>query len=46
MGKLKDGVKLLSDGDISFAIKVKVHKASQKAIEKIKAQGGEVEVLQ
>lgn len=46
IGKLKDGVKLLSDGDIDFAIKVKVHKASQKAIEKIKAQGGEVEVLQ
>jgi large subunit ribosomal protein L15 len=46
VGKLKDGVKLLSDGDISFAIKVKVHKASQKAIEKIKAQGGDVEVLQ
>ncbi len=43
--KLKDGVKLLSDGDIDFAIKVAVHKASQKAIEKIKAKGGEVEVL-
>ena len=46
VGKLKDGVKLLSNGDIDFALKVKVHKASQKAIEKIKAQGGEVEVLQ
>jgi large subunit ribosomal protein L15 len=46
VGKVKDGVKLLSDGDISFAIKVKVHKASQKAVDKIKAQGGEVEVLQ
>ncbi len=46
VSKLKDGVKLLSDGDIDFAIKVKVHKASQKAIEKIKALGGEVEVLQ
>ncbi len=45
IGKLKDGVKLLSDGDIDFAIKVKVHKASSKAIEKIKAQGGDVEVL-
>ena len=31
MSKLKDGVKLLSDGEIGFAIKVKVHKASQKA---------------
>jgi large subunit ribosomal protein L15 len=43
--KLKDGVKLLSDGEIDFPIKVKVHKASAKAIEKIKAQGGDVEVL-
>jgi large subunit ribosomal protein L15 len=46
VGKLKDGVKLLSNGDIDFALKVKVHKASAKAVEKIKAQGGEVEVLQ
>jgi large subunit ribosomal protein L15 len=46
IGKLMDGVKLLSDGEIDFAIKVKVDKASQKAIEKIKAQGGDVEVLQ
>jgi large subunit ribosomal protein L15 len=45
INKVLDGVKLLSDGDIDFAIKVKVHKASHKAIEKIKAQGGEVEVL-
>jgi large subunit ribosomal protein L15 len=46
VGKVKDGVKLLSNGDIDFPLKVKVHKASQKAIDKIKAQGGEVEVLQ
>jgi large subunit ribosomal protein L15 len=45
VGKLKDGVKLLANGDINFAIRVKVHKASQKAIEKIQAQGGDVEVL-
>jgi len=45
VGNLKDGVKLLSDGDIDFPIKVKVHKASAKAIEKIKAAGGDVEVL-
>jgi large subunit ribosomal protein L15 len=43
--KMKDGVKLLSDGEITFPLKVVVHKASQKAIEKIQAQGGEVEVL-
>ena len=46
INKLLDGVKLLANGDINFAIKVKVHKASQNAIDKIKAQGGEVEVLQ
>jgi large subunit ribosomal protein L15 len=45
VSKMKDGIKLLSDGDIDFVIKVVVHKASQKAIDKIKAQGGEVEVL-
>jgi large subunit ribosomal protein L15 len=43
--KLKDGVKLLSNGEIDFAIKVQVHRASKKAIEKIQAAGGEVEVL-
>jgi large subunit ribosomal protein L15 len=43
--KMKDGVKLLSDGEIDFPIKISVHRASQKAIEKIQALGGEVEVL-
>jgi len=43
--KMKDGIKLLSLGDIDFSIRISVHKASQKAIEKIKAAGGEVEVL-
>jgi large subunit ribosomal protein L15 len=43
--KIRNGVKLLSDGDIDFAIKVTVHKASKKAIEKITALGGSVEVL-
>lgn len=43
--KMKDGVKLLSAGEIDFPIKIAVHRASQKAIEKIQAQGGEVEVL-
>ncbi len=43
--QIKNGVKLLSDGEIDFAIKLTVHKASKKAIEKIQAQGGTVEVL-
>ncbi|MCX8021962.1 MAG: 50S ribosomal protein L15 [Syntrophorhabdaceae bacterium] len=42
---IKSGIKLLSNGDIDFPIKVTVHKASDKAIEKIRSQGGEVEVL-
>ncbi|MCX8109639.1 MAG: 50S ribosomal protein L15 [Syntrophorhabdaceae bacterium] len=43
--KIKDGIKLLSNGDIDFPVKVKVHKASKAAIEKIKKTGGDVEVL-
>lgn len=43
--KVKDGIKLLSDGEIDFAVKVRVHKASKKAIEKVEKQGGKVEVL-
>ncbi len=43
--KVKDGIKLLAVGDIDFPIKISVHKASQKAIEKIQAKGGDVEVL-
>jgi large subunit ribosomal protein L15 len=43
--KLMNGIKLLSDGEIDFPIKIRVHKASRKAIEKIKAQGGDVEVM-
>jgi large subunit ribosomal protein L15 len=45
VNKMKDGVKLLSDGEIDFPIRIAVHRASKKAIEKIQAQGGEVEVL-
>jgi large subunit ribosomal protein L15 len=45
VNKMKDGVKLLSGGEIDFPIKIAVHRASKKAIEKIQAQGGEVEVL-
>ncbi len=43
--KLKNGIKLLADGDLDFAIKVTVHKASKQAVEKIRAHGGEVEVI-
>ena len=42
---MKSGIKLLSDGEIDFPIKITVHKASQKAIEKVRDKGGDVEVL-
>jgi len=40
-----DGVKLLGDGEISYPLFIKVHKASKTAIEKISASGGRVELL-
>jgi large subunit ribosomal protein L15 len=39
-----DQIKLLAKGDIDYPITVKVDAASQKAIEKIEAAGGKVEV--
>jgi large subunit ribosomal protein L15 len=44
--KVMDGVKLLSNGELSFALKIRVNKASEKAIEKIMATGGEVVMLE
>lgn len=43
--KLQDGVKLLSDGELSRALIVRVQKVSAKAREKIEAAGGKVEVI-
>jgi large subunit ribosomal protein L15 len=43
---LKDGIKLLSDGEIDFPIRVRVHKASEKAKEKIERAGGKVEIIE
>ncbi len=40
-----DGVKLLGQGDIDFSLTVKVNAASKSAMEKIKAAGGNVEVV-
>jgi len=42
--KVKDGVKLLGDGEITKALTVKVNKVSKTAAEKIVAAGGKVEV--
>jgi len=42
---VKDGVKILADGDISKALTVQAHKFSKSAAEKIEAAGGKAEVL-
>ncbi|MBC9785272.1 50S ribosomal protein L15 [Heliobacillus mobilis] len=43
--KIKDGVKLLANGEIDKALTVKLHGVSEAAAEKIKAAGGQVEVM-
>ncbi|BCJ87320.1 50S ribosomal protein L15 [Effusibacillus dendaii] len=41
---LKDGVKILGQGDLNVALTVKAHRFSASAIEKIEAAGGKAEV--
>ncbi len=43
--KVKDGIKILGDGDISHPLTVSVHRASKTAKEKIEAAGGKVEMI-
>lgn len=43
--KLKDGLKILGNGDINKAITIKTHAISKTARQKIEAKGGKVEVL-
>ena len=45
VGQLKDGVKVLGDGDPSKALTVRAHKFSKSAQDKIAAAGGTVEVI-
>lgn len=42
---VKDGVKILGDGEITKAITVRAHKFSKSAEEKLKAAGGTAEVI-
>lgn len=42
---MKDGVKILGDGDLERQLVVKAHKVSQQAIEKVTARGGKIEVI-
>ena len=45
IGQLRDGIKILGDGELSKALTVKAHKFSKSAQAKIEAAGGTVEVL-
>ncbi len=42
---MKDGIKILADGELTKALTVYAHKFSKAAVEKIEAAGGKVEVL-
>jgi large subunit ribosomal protein L15 len=43
--KVRDGIKLLAQGDIAKALTVRVHEASLAAKSKIEAAGGRVELI-
>ena len=43
--QVKDGVKVLGNGEISKKLTVKAEKFSKSAVEKIEAAGGKAEVL-
>jgi large subunit ribosomal protein L15 len=45
ISNLKDGVKVLGNGEISKSFTVKANKFSKSAIDKIQAAGGTVEVV-
>jgi len=45
VGQLKDGLKILGDGDLTKALTVRAHKFSKTAQAKIEAAGGTVEVI-
>ncbi len=45
VSSMKDGIKILADGDLSKALTVQAHKFSKSAVEKIEAAGGKVEIL-
>jgi large subunit ribosomal protein L15 len=45
IGQLKDGVKILGDGELTKTLTVKAHKFSKSAQSKIEAAGGTAEVI-
>lgn len=42
---IKDGIKILADGELTKALTVYAHKFSKSAVAKIEAAGGKVEVI-
>ena len=42
---LKDGLKVLGDGELAHALTVKAHKFSKSAVDKLAAAGGAAEVI-
>lgn len=45
LSSIKDGVKVLADGELTKALTVQAHKFSKSAVAKIEAAGGKAEVL-
>ena len=43
--QVKDGIKILGNGELTNSITVKAHKFSKTAVEKIEAAGGKAEVI-
>lgn len=43
--KMKDGIKILADGELSKPLTIQAHKFSRAAAEKIEAAGGKAEVV-
>jgi len=43
--KIRDGIKILGDGDLGVALTVRAHAFSRTALEKITAAGGKAEVI-
>ncbi|MDY0324513.1 MAG: 50S ribosomal protein L15 [Candidatus Carbobacillus sp.] len=42
---VKDGVKILGDGELTVALTVRAHRFSETAAQKIEAAGGKIEVI-
>ena len=43
--QVKDGVKILGNGELTKSMTIKAHKFSKSAVEKIEAAGGKAEVI-